>query len=184
MNLEELTLSQPILSLQYMLRILSGKWAALPQLIPDGVFGEQTLEAVMIFQREFQLPVTGVVDAETWRAIREEWLRLEEEQPPVRMFQGFPGEGHRAVPGDRGEYLRLVQAMFQSLRGVFPELEEQAVDGVYRGASVRNVRWLQRRGGIPDNGVLDSRTWGLLTALYELFVVRGAPIRGLKPGRG
>ena len=70
-QLEEEMLSNPVRSLQYMLRRLAGRYDFLPQLALDGIFGERTLEAVMLFQREFHLPVTGVVDEETWQRIYE-----------------------------------------------------------------------------------------------------------------
>ena len=53
---------QPVFHLQTMLRTISFWNSAIPQLIPTGIFDEPTLEAVMIFQREFHPPVTGMVD--------------------------------------------------------------------------------------------------------------------------
>ena len=40
-------IGNPVLSLQEMLRTISFQYPILPRLIPDGVFGEQTLEAVI-----------------------------------------------------------------------------------------------------------------------------------------
>lgn len=39
---------------------------------PDGTFGLPTLIAVRDLQRTYRLPITGVVDAATWEAIRED----------------------------------------------------------------------------------------------------------------
>ena len=60
----------PVRDIQHMLNILSLSHPAIPRLVEDGVFGERTLEAVMVFQRDFALPVTGRVDYETWLALR------------------------------------------------------------------------------------------------------------------
>ena len=60
-QLEEEMLSNPVRSLQYMLRRLSSKYSFLPQLAVDGVFGERTLEAVMLFQRELAVAAGGAV---------------------------------------------------------------------------------------------------------------------------
>ena len=62
-------IGQPIRSLQTMLRELSFTYDFLPRLTPDGIFGESTLEAVMLLQREFFPPVTGRVDLATWDGI-------------------------------------------------------------------------------------------------------------------
>ena len=48
-QLEREMVAQPIRSLQYMLNRLSLRYDFLPALVPDGVFGERTLEAVMLF---------------------------------------------------------------------------------------------------------------------------------------
>ena len=62
-------LGLPIHSLQAMLREISYCDHNIPCLIPDGIFGEETLEAVMRFQRQSGRPVTGRVDNGTWDAI-------------------------------------------------------------------------------------------------------------------
>lgn len=88
-ELERELLAQPVRSLQYMLRRLSLQYPFLPEIVADGVFGERTLEAVMLFQRELHPPVTGMVDEETWNDIRERWILLERklaEPRPVRLF--------------------------------------------------------------------------------------------------
>ena len=46
-------IGQSVRSLQTMLRELSFVYDFLPRLTPDGIFGERTLEAVMLFQRSF-----------------------------------------------------------------------------------------------------------------------------------
>ncbi|MFQ9917168.1 MAG: peptidoglycan-binding domain-containing protein [Flavonifractor plautii] len=53
-----------------MLRTISFAYPFLPRLTPDGIFGERTLEAVMLFQREFFPPVTRTaINQATWDAI-------------------------------------------------------------------------------------------------------------------
>ncbi|MBQ3118740.1 MAG: peptidoglycan-binding protein [Clostridia bacterium] len=64
---DELT-GRPIYSIQYMLRIIN-KDRELPG-IPDGIFGPQTTERVVIFQTENNINPTGIVDVETFDAIK------------------------------------------------------------------------------------------------------------------
>ena len=64
---DELT-GRPIYSIQYMLRIINAD-KELPG-IPDGIFGPQTTERVKIFQKEQNLNPTGIVDIETFDAIK------------------------------------------------------------------------------------------------------------------
>ena len=59
---------QHILELQAYLHGISHQ-SQLPHLIPDGVYGENTANAVRLFQQQNQLPPTGETDTATWNAI-------------------------------------------------------------------------------------------------------------------
>lgn len=184
-RLEEEMVSQPVRSLQYMLRRLSRRYRELPELQPDGRFGERTLEGVMRFQKRKELSVTGVVDQETWNAIRDEWLDVERELAQPRQLRGFPA-GEVVQPGQSREYLYMVQAMFHALSRVMEDLEEEYIDATHSGSSVHNALWLQKRANLKQTGNMDRETWDALTSLYELFVVRAGykDYRGPQPGRG
>ena len=60
--------SQHIYDLQTCLRRLQQERGVSP-LVPDGIYGAETAEAVRAHQRECGLPVTGRVDRETWDSI-------------------------------------------------------------------------------------------------------------------
>ena len=60
---------QPIRSLQTMLRVLAQDDGALPNLVPDGIYGQETVNAILAFQRKYGLPTTGITDQATWDAI-------------------------------------------------------------------------------------------------------------------
>ncbi len=64
---DELT-GRPVYSVQYMLRIIN-RDKDLPG-IPDGIFGPQTTERVKVFQQEQNINPTGIVDVETFDAIK------------------------------------------------------------------------------------------------------------------
>lgn len=55
--------------LQEYLSLIAGTFPSIPSVPVTGLFGSQTREAVMAFQREFGLPVTGRVDVVTWNRI-------------------------------------------------------------------------------------------------------------------
>lgn len=144
-QLEQEMLDQPVCSLQYMLGRLSQKYGFLPQLAVSGNFDEQTLEAVMLFQRELFPPVNGVVNQDVWNAIRNEWIGFELEHAPPRALRGFPSSASAGL-GDQGSYLLLPQAMFQSL--------SQILEGVAGGVAGRTARrGLRRKRPVaPEKG--------------------------------
>ena len=170
MELEREMFSNPVRNLQYMLRRLSTRYPFLPQLATDGLFGAETLEAVLLFQRELAPPVTGVVDQRTWDAIHSAWVDLERDVSPPRAVRIFPEEGFQVTPGMSGEYMVLPQTMFQLLSQKLSGIVDSVPDGRHGAASVENTRWLQGLAQLEQTGIMDRKTWDMLSRLYELFI--------------
>ena len=81
--------------LQYMLSVLSAYIPEIPPLTIDGIFGNATRAAVIAAQRRFGLPLTGIVDFNTWDEIYDQFsgienttLRDEETFPFTEAIQG------------------------------------------------------------------------------------------------
>ena len=170
--LEREMLADPVKSLQYMLGQLSKVYKFLPQLAADGVYGERTLEAVMRFQKEAGLPVTGTVDQATWNAIRNCWLEQRARTSYSRATRIFPSEGIQVKEGETKEYLIVPQTMFNILAKQFEGITPCEADGCNGPASAGNIRWIQKAAGLPQTGCMDTATWDALSHLYEIFVVQ------------
>ena len=69
MRLPESFVGQPIRSLQTMLQVIAASNPEYQPVIPDGIYGPETMQAVAGFQRKHALPVTGITDQATWEAI-------------------------------------------------------------------------------------------------------------------
>ena len=114
----------PIRSLQHMLNNLARIIPSLPRLAETGSFDEATLEAVMIFQRDYDLPVTGVVDQETWDTLTAAYY--------LNLFKtGAPTPLHALSAGTdlvrEAEYspvIFIVQAMLTALNTVISNLQK------------------------------------------------------------
>ena len=163
---------QPIRSLQYMLNQLAIHNDVLTRLAVDGIFGERTLEAVMVFQRENHLPVTGVVDLTTWNAIRDAYVHVE-------LMYGFPPAlnvlpcgTYTAVEGQECEVLRIVQAMFGSLTKVMSNFRPCQMNCCNDGETYKNLQEVQRLAGLPVTGILDRSTWAYLVQLDQALDTR------------
>ena len=57
--------------IQEQLNAIANAYLALPKISVDGVFGENTQNAVKKFQQIFGLPATGIIDYSTWYEIQE-----------------------------------------------------------------------------------------------------------------
>ena len=74
--------------LQYMLSVLSEFIPEIPNVTIDGIFGPATRSAVIAAQRRFELPQTGIVNAETWDEIYDQFSGIE--STAWRDPQDFP----------------------------------------------------------------------------------------------
>ena len=156
----------PVRDVQHMLNVLSFSHPAIPRLVEDGVFGERTLEGVMIFQRDFALPVTGVVDYDTWLALRVQTdLIAQRAGAPIPLQIISPQYTPTASGTPEWEFVRTILTSLSSILNNFPNTP---------ASDSENIRQIQRLAQLPVTGVLDRPTWGILVRLYHALVVRGA----------
>lgn len=163
-----------IRDLQMMLNQLARRHPALPRLTENGIFDETTLEAVMIFQRDFSPPVTGVVDETTWYAIvaanRQDQLHYGD---PLHL-RVLPNGSFTTSQGESSQQMLIVQAIFASLPSSIVNFKRGNLNGSNTGSDKENLIMLQRLAALPETGVLNRATWDFLARLYHVFITRGA----------
>jgi len=81
MDYSEKERREHIRELQQYLYNISLMIKSIPTVIPDGFFGEKTEKAVIAFQQEYGLPVTGEVDKKTWDTVIVIYKHLFESPP-------------------------------------------------------------------------------------------------------
>ena len=81
---------EAVLTLQQYLNIISLSYPSINSVTPTGNFGPQTRQAVLAYQKEFGLPQTGRVDADTWNSIASTY-RVEVSSLTSRPTQ-YPGK--------------------------------------------------------------------------------------------
>lgn len=176
---EDPIINAPIQGLQLMLRTIAFATGEIPAVIPDGVFGPSTEAAVTAFQKIYGLPVTGVVDEETFRVIvnaydlADELLSLSE-AAVLHFPSGLVIKSEQSHP-----HLRLAQSIFQALHQEFPAFKAAAATGILDAATTENLRIFQALSGLEITGRLDKSTWGRLNQFY-----RGLFDRNLAPAQG
>ena len=67
---------QKVMQLQEQLNTIADTYSNIPKVAVDGIYGENTQNAVRQFQKVFDLPQTGVVDYRTWYKISAIYVAL------------------------------------------------------------------------------------------------------------
>lgn len=170
MRPEESFVSQPVRSLQTMLRVLAEDDPALAKVIPDGFYGRQTQHAVEVFQRSRGLPVTGVADLATWDQIRLAYAPARTRTDQAEPLQLILNPGQVISQGERHPYLYLVQAMLTTLAEIYGSITQVEMTGVLDFVTGQALSDFQYLNNLEQTGTLDKVTWKHLARHYPLAV--------------
>ncbi len=166
--------------IQIRLNRISNNYPAIPKIYPaDGVFGRETENAVIEFQRIFNLATDGIVGNETWYRIEyiynsvkrlneldSEGLTLNEisSQYPNELSVGSTGEGVFALQ----YYLNYISNFVDTVPSV-------ATDRIFGPLTEEAVRSFQRTYGLPVTGVVEELTWNGIYNVY-LGLISSIPL--------
>lgn len=130
--------------LQYMLAILSEFIPAVPTVQVDGIFGEETRQAVLAFQRFIGIAQDGIVGPVTWDEIYDQYAGIEN---TVLSRSGVFPPIERFAPA---RTLRGAQQQLRLLADSSPDASMQNQPAILRA--------LQRSNGTAETGVLNGET--------------------------
>ena len=168
MRPNESFVSQPIRSLQTMLRVLAEHDDRYFPVIPDGIYGPATMRAISNFQRQHGLPVTGITDQNTWETVVAEYepaLIFIDEAQPVEVILNANEVLRR---GDESPWLHLAQAMLYVLAQTYSSIGAPSRTGILDDITADSLSSFQTLSGLPATGNLDKRTWKHLALHFPL----------------
>ena len=168
MRPNESFIGQPVRSLQTMLRVIAQEDNQQPSVIPDGIYGNQTIRAVTAFQRKNGLPVTGVTDQATWDAIVKVYEPALTRVGPAEPLQIILHPGQIIRAGDEQPNIYIIQAILQVLSDRYTSITPPNHSGVLDEATVYSVQTFQEIAGLPQTGEVDKVTWKHLVLHYPL----------------
>ena len=168
MRPNESFVSQPVRSLQTMLRVLAEDDRRLPTVVPDGIYGPSTTNAISSLQRREGLPPTGVADQRTWEAVVKSYepalIRIGKAQPIEITLD--PGQVIRSE--DSSPYILLLQSMLAQLASEHSSIEKPTFSGVLDSATMKSLSSFQYLSGLPATGELDKISWKHLVHQFSL----------------
>ena len=164
-------IGQPIRSLQTMLRVIASHHQDLPNVVPDGVYGRQTANAVTAFQRKFGIPVTGITDQATWEMIVAVYEPALIQISPAQPLQIILEPNQVIRSGEDHHSIYLTQALLIAMSRSYASIPEPPLSGTLDYGTTESLSAFQRLNGLPVTGELDKLTWKHLVLQFQLNAV-------------
>ena len=161
-------IGQPVRSLQTMLRVIATHHEDLPSVIPDGIYGKQTANAVSAFQQKFGIPVTGITDQATWDMIVSVYEPALMEVSPAQPLQIILEPNQVIRSGEDHHSIYLTQALLIAMARSYASIPEPPLSGTLDYGTAESLSAFQRLNNLPVTGELDKRTWKHLVLQFQL----------------
>lgn len=175
-----------VVQMQVMLNRIGQNYPAIPRVTADGIFGQQTENAVRAFQRIFNLTEDGIVGRSSWYQMVRLYVgvtRLAELESEGQRFAGISWQAPASLQsGSSGQSVRQLQYMLNVVAQFVNSIPTVAEDGIFGEATQNAVRAFQRFAGLTVDGIVGPATWN---ALYERVVGIGVDlnsVNGQYPG--
>lgn len=161
---------------QYFLSVIGAYYPEIPVIADDGIFGEQTEQAVIAAQKLFGLTPDGIIGPATWDAIYSSYLSIVQANPGLTTPEGVPVfPGRIMIEGMSGADVEQAQEFLAFLSGVYPEIPEIPVTGYFGERTRDAVIAAQELFGLTVTGTIGPATWDVLARQYET-ATRGAQV--------
>lgn len=135
------------------------------RVIPDGIFGRETILAVKSFQKEYGLEVTGEVNRTTWdMAVK---VYREYVGSPPEVIDVFPSNSFILQKGNTGSLVSILQAMLLDIAKSYNNLPMLTVTGIYDQETIATVKAMQNKARINSTGLTNKITWNLIVKTYS-----------------
>lgn len=156
--------------LQYYLCFLSYFNLKLPYVAVDGIFGDETRDAVLAFQSLYGLDVDGIVGIDTWDMIQNAYAGVLTSLPDeYRSYSSLLYPGYIITTGASGKVVEQLQTYLKTIAANNPSIPDVTVDGYYGEETKKAVLAVQKLEGIEQNGQVGVLTWNAIVNLYNQF---------------
>lgn len=162
-----------ISDIQTYLREIHQSGANVRSVIPDGIYGQHTRDAVSDFQRCTGIPETGEVNKDTWNAI---YAAYDDARRNLNMQEGltpFPALDEIMTEGDSGTSVLMLQAMLNTIAGMHINIAMNDMNGYYNENTALAVSEIQAASGLTPTGQTDIRTWNTIVRIFNAVAEDG-----------
>ena len=153
---------------QFFINILSAKYDSIPADDIDGILGLETRRAIIEFQKTMKIPVTGLLDEETWSTMYNSVLGILKALPPAAIE--LPSLIYPDVllrEGSERPGVFIIQEILSYISTRVPEIPFVQPDGIFGPETTAAVTAFQRAHGLEANGIVDEETWNSMISVYR-----------------
>ncbi len=158
------------IALQYMLKVISSFDDYIPPANLTGIYDAQTKDAVTAFQEEYNLPVTGTANGETWDMIYRAFIPIYADifgSQALFPVSTTPFDGTDYSLRSSGEDVRILQeyinCIFEHEYGMRPI----GITGIFGRQTQQAVMRYQRENHLPVTGVVNQNTYCCIETSYK-----------------
>lgn len=164
MGFSEMQKKEHINELQRYLHDISYYDPNIPRIIPDGIYGIETSDAVRAFQRQYGLNDSGETNPATWLMIVDVYRSFVETL--ALSLDVFPREIGRIISvGEDGLPVLVIQSILLTLSQEYTNIPPVEITGRYDARTAQAVKVFQEITGLPQTGTVDRVTWNMLAAI-------------------
>ncbi|MGE6599554.1 peptidoglycan-binding protein [Bacillus proteolyticus] len=149
-NLKEGDQNAAVETIQKYLFHIRIRYTDIPEARVSGMFDSSTVNAVKVFQRQFQIPENGVVDEVTWNKMNDIYVYV----------TNLPGIYPILQNGSQGEIVRKLQKLLKDY-GFY----EGQLDGFFGLGTETSVKEFQKIKSFTITGVVRKELWIILEAI-------------------
>lgn len=183
-----------VIIIQNELNRISQNYPAIPKIYPvDGIFGENTENAVRMFQSIFNLTPDGIVGEATWNRLAflytgvRRLSELESEGITVyRASLNYPGANIRVESPENTSSLQYMLLIISEFDDFIPAVN---ITGILDEQTKDAITAFQEEYKLPVTGTINGETWDLIYRVFipiyemilsdnELFPVSTVPFDG------
>ena len=159
-----------ISQLQDYLYYISLKDPAIPRIVPDGIYGKQTKNAVSAYQRAHGLKITGDADIKTWDLIKAEYEKIMQNCEAPASLSVFPNSKYTVRLYEKSDTVSFIQLVLSCLHTEYDFGYDVTVTGEYNEEDAEAVKKLQKIHGLQQTGLVDCMTWNCMACDYKMYL--------------
>lgn len=134
----------------------------------DGIWGDETANALKSFQKKYGMQPTGIADLITWELLREESdksRRFHSPTEPIRIFPRYPADYFWSGQSSP-IHIQILQYVLRELATEY-DFGDVQTNGIYDTPTSSAVLQFQEKNGLTPTGNVDRITWNAIAEQYN-----------------